>query len=175
MAGAAAIEGVIGLRAEFGAAMDAPSVSPGVHFPPPFYGVLGVLGGWLLQRHWPLRAPEGLARLVPGYAFIVVALLLMLPAMAALRRHRTTIRPDRAATTLLERGPFGLTRNPLYVSLLLLMSGLGFLLRAPWIFFLLPIVALILDRWVIAREERHLAAVFGEAYSAYKARVRRWI
>ncbi|HXC16895.1 MAG TPA: isoprenylcysteine carboxylmethyltransferase family protein [Holophagaceae bacterium] len=155
--------------------MDAPSASPGVRFPPPFYAALGVLFGWLLQRLWPLPAPEGFARLIPGYALVAVALLIFFSAMVTLRRHQTTIRPDRSATALVDSGPFALSRNPIYIALILMMSGLGFLFRAPWVFLFLPVMAVILDRFVIAREERHLAAVFGPVYEAYRMRVRRWV
>jgi protein-S-isoprenylcysteine O-methyltransferase Ste14 len=155
--------------------MDAPSVSPGVRFPPPFYAALAVLIGWLLQRQWPLSAPQGGLRWIPGALLAGVAALLMLAGALTLRRHRTTIRPDRAATELVMDGPYAFTRNPLYLAMVLVTPGLGFLLAVPWVFVLWPLVALILDRVVIAREERHLNAVFGKAYVEYKARVRRWI
>lgn len=149
--------------------------SPGVHVPPPLYAALAVLGGWLLQRRHPLPAPGGLIRESLGWGLVAAAALLMLAGMAALRRHRTTIRPDKAATALVQSGPYAFTRNPLYLSLALATPGLGFLLRAPWIWGLWPLLILVLDRAVIAKEERHLAAVFGEGYAAYQSRVRRWI
>ena len=155
--------------------MHTPATSPGIRFPPPLYAALAVLGGWLLQRRFPLPAPEGSWRWVPGALLVGAAAILMLVGALTLRRHHTTIRPDKAATTLVQSGPYGLTRNPLYLSLALATPGLGFLLRAPWIFILWVVVLLILDRFVIAREELHLDAVFGETYEAYKARVRRWI
>ena len=155
--------------------MDASAKSPGVRFPPPFYAALAVLGGWLLQRQWPLPAPQGGFRWIPGALLAGTAVMLMLAGALTLRRHRTTIRPDRAAAELVMDGPYAFTRNPLYLAMVLVTPGLGFLLAAPWIFILWPLVVLILDRFVIAREERHLDAVFGGAYAEYKARVRRWI
>ncbi|HXC17514.1 MAG TPA: isoprenylcysteine carboxylmethyltransferase family protein [Holophagaceae bacterium] len=155
--------------------MDASAQSPGVRFPPPFYAILAVLIGWLLQRQWPLPAPEAGFRWIPGALLTSAAVLLMLAGALTLRRHRTTIRPDRAATSLVGDGPYAFTRNPLYLAMVLVTPGLGFLMAAPWVFILWPVVALILDRRVIAREERHLEAVFGETYGEYKARVRRWI
>ena len=38
-----------------------------------------------------------------------------------------------------------------------------------------PVAMLLVDRFVIAREERHLRATFGDEYRAYCERVRRWI
>lgn len=155
--------------------MQPSAASPGIRIPPPLFAALAVGGGWLLQRRWPLPAPGDPVRDLAGWGLVAAAVLLMLTAMAALRRHRTTIRPDKAATALVQSGPYGFTRNPLYLSLALATPGLGFLLRAPWVWALWPLVILLLDRAVIAKEERHLAAVFGEAYADYRSRVRRWI
>jgi protein-S-isoprenylcysteine O-methyltransferase Ste14 len=53
--------------------------------------------------------------------------------------------------------------------------GIALLARKPWaLATLVPTVALI-DRGVIAREERYLTRRFGDEYRAYKARVRRWL
>jgi protein-S-isoprenylcysteine O-methyltransferase Ste14 len=53
--------------------------------------------------------------------------------------------------------------------------GLAVILGLMWAFLFLPIVLLVVDRLVIAREERYLEHKFGEEYVAYKGRVRRWI
>jgi len=155
--------------------MDDASRSPGIKVPPPVFAVLAALGGWLLQAAWPLPAPAGFWRSVPACLLLAAGFAVALWGAATLRRHRTTVRPDRAATALVEDGPYAFSRNPLYLALCILTLGFGFLLRAPWIFILWPLLALALDRFAIAKEEAHLAARFGGAYEAYKRRVRRWI
>ena len=57
----------------------------------------------------------------------------------------------------------------------LLYLGLTLLLDSPWPLLLLPVVLLIVDRYVIRREERHLEARFGADFDAYRRRVRRWL
>lgn len=155
--------------------MDAPSHSPGIRFPPPFYAALAVLAGWRLQLRFPLPGPDGFWRWIPGGLLVALAASLMGAGALTLRRHRTTIRPDRAATSLVQDGPYAFTRNPLYLAMSMATLGCAFLLRASWIFVLWPVVVVMLDRFVIQREERHLSAVFGNGYENYKARVRRWI
>ena len=49
------------------------------------------------------------------------------------------------------------------------------LLNTWWALALLPVVVLIVDRSVIAREERYLAAAFPAEYGQYRQRVRRWV
>ncbi len=63
----------------------------------------------------------------------------------------------------------------MYVSLVVLYLGITLFVNSWWPVILLPAVVLIVDRAVIAREERYLAAAFPEAYTAYRARVRRWL
>lgn len=81
-------------------------------------------------------------------------------------------KPTRALAT---GGIYRWTRNPMYLgmALLLLAAGLGF--ASIGVIALLPLVILIIDRFVIVREERYLLGMFGAEYAAYCARVRRWL
>ena len=54
-------------------------------------------------------------------------------------------------------------------------TGIGILLNNGWILILVAPVFLVMDLWVVRREERHLEAKFGEEYLRYKAAVRRWL
>jgi protein-S-isoprenylcysteine O-methyltransferase Ste14 len=72
-------------------------------------------------------------------------------------------------------GPYQFTRNPMYVGLLLLAAGMGLWMNTWWVFALLMPTLLIIDRYVIAREEQYLERRFGCEYDAYKQRVRRWL
>lgn len=54
-------------------------------------------------------------------------------------------------------------------------AAFGLLLDSVWVLAMVPVLVLLLDRLVIAREEVRLRAQFGEAYVAYQLRVRRWL
>ena len=71
-------------------------------------------------------------------------------------------------------GPFRFTRNPLYLGLALLYLGIALWLGVLWPVVLLPALILLVQQVVILREEAYLESRFGEAYRAYRARVRRW-
>lgn len=150
---------------------------PGVHFPPPFYFVLGFLAGWGLHRLVPLRVPteESDAMNAAGWVLIVVSLALMIWAQYTFLRHRTTIIPNRPASTMVTSGPYAFTRNPMYLSLTTLYLGLSLLTAMLWPILLLPIVLVLLTVFVIRREERYLAHAFGEDYAEFRRRVRRWV
>ena len=79
------------------------------------------------------------------------------------------------ASALLTSGPFRWTRNPLYLGLAILLACFGVLLDSAWMLSLTPVLVLLLDRLVIAREELRLRAQFGEEYEAYTRGVRRWL
>jgi protein-S-isoprenylcysteine O-methyltransferase Ste14 len=63
----------------------------------------------------------------------------------------------------------------MYVAMGLGYLGLAMTLNTMWALLLLPFVLVVIDRWVIRREERYLLGKFGEPYQAYCARVRRWL
>lgn len=151
--------------------------NPGIHYPPPLIYVAGLTAGWLLHRWRPLPiTPEGSpVGLAIGGLGILLWLGIFVSAVVAFRRQRTTLIPNRPAAALVTGGPYRLTRNPMYVSLVALYLGVTFLGNSWWPLFLLPLVVIIVDRAVIAREERYLASAFPTEYHAYAGRVRRWL
>ena len=99
----------------------------------------------------------------------------MPPVLVRFRRSGTTIDVRKPATALITEGPYRFSRNPIYVSLTLLYLGIGTLLNNAWILILVAPVFLVMNMWVVSREERHLEATFGEEFLRYKAAVRRWL
>lgn len=151
----------------------------GVPFPPPlaFLSALGV--GFALQHFFPVYIQHSTLGIdvleVLGAVLIAASAALAALAFISLRQARTSPFPERPTTSLVIRGPFRFTRNPLYVSMSLLHAGISVFANAIWpLFFLIP--AVISIRYlVIAREERYLAQRFGAEYETYCRRVRRWL
>jgi protein-S-isoprenylcysteine O-methyltransferase Ste14 len=85
--------------------------------------------------------------------------------------------PDPAVPTksIVRQGPFGRTRNPIYVSFALFDLGVALLLNNLWILLALVPLMLYVDRGIVRREERSLEQQFGDEYLDYKQSVRRWI
>ena len=115
------------------------------------------------------------ASLVCGIVLVILAPTLALSALVAMKTAGTNVNPAKPALTIVRGGPFRFTRNPMYLALCLLQVALGFFLN-DWItlLFVVPL-ALIMHYGVILREERYLAAKFGEPYLELKRDVRRWI
>ena len=151
--------------------------SSGVVFPPPLVAWGGIGAGWALDRFvFPLPVGlEGAARTRVTLLLGVLCFGVFGWSISRFRRAGTSIRPDRASTTLVTDGPFRYSRNPLYVSILVFQAGAGILLDSVWILMFLVPVALVLHYGVILREERYLERKFGDAYRDYKRAVRRWL
>ncbi len=120
----------------------------------------------ILDPSW--SRPMGVVLLVAFAGWNGWALLLM-------RLHRTGLMPGQETRTIIDEGPFGVSRNPLYVGLVVAHIGLALLWTSLWAVVLLPFAIAGLRWGAIAPEERYLRARFGEEYIAYCARVRRWL
>ena len=111
---------------------------------------------------------------IPGRILIAFALALMIWSVIAMRRAGTTPNPTRPTTALLTAGPFGFTRNPMYLAWELVIVGVGLAANSPWVILMAVPDAILTRRLVIDKEERYLDTKFGSEYRAYKSRVRRW-
>ncbi len=154
----------------------APSQGKGpVPFPPPAIYVTGLLLGIIVESIEPSPALHP-AITIPAAA-ICLGLAIYLDGSASKRfiRNKTAMIPWKPASALVTDGPYRFTRNPMYLGMVFLYSGLAFSFGLLWAFVFLPVVILLIDRTVIAREEPYLERLFGEGYLNYKARVRRWI
>ncbi len=144
--------------------------------PAHFALALGV-GAWLQSAlQLPLPAPTPLAWIeLAGGVIACLGLALAVSCFMLFARRRTTIMPSGHPSRLVLDGPYRFTRNPMYLALVLSYVGLCLQLGLLWAVALLPLPWLALQRYVIPFEEARLRNEFGRQYSAYCARVRRWL
>tara|TARA_B000000460_G_scaffold218031_1_gene168324 strand:- start:437 stop:907 length:471 start_codon:yes stop_codon:yes gene_type:complete len=83
--------------------------------------------------------------------------------------------PWKKDTAFVTSGLYRFTRNPMYLGMVLVQLGIACFAQSIGGLLSVPLAILLVDRFVIAREERHLRVTFGEEYRAYCRRVRRWI
>lgn len=152
-----------------------PSDSPGVRFPPPFLYAAAVAGGWLLNKRWPLPTGHASTASIVGVGLAVAALALALGSMGKFWRSKTSIIPNRPASSLVISGPYRFTRNPMYVGMATLTIGLALILDTWWPAILLVPTLMLVQRLVIEREERYLQRRFPGEYERYMRQVRRWL
>lgn len=162
---------------------------PGVIAPPPLIYIGFLVLGWGLAALGarPEAAAAGLGWLDTGFGLttelrrgIALPLIfggLLLDGMAAglFRRHDTAVEPWKPSTALVTEGLYRFSRNPIYVGFAVTYAGLAIAMDSVLALALLVPCLAVVDRLVIAREERYLADRFGADYAAYRARVRRWL
>jgi protein-S-isoprenylcysteine O-methyltransferase Ste14 len=145
--------------------------------PPPVVALLAALAMWVAARKsgdaW---APE-VVRLALAIALAGVGAAFDLSGLLAFRRAKTTINPVKPQSTsaMVTSGVYQLTRNPMYLGLAFALCAWAVYLWSGWA--LLGPVAFVtyVTQFQIVPEERTLTELFGADYTAYKARVRRWL
>jgi protein-S-isoprenylcysteine O-methyltransferase Ste14 len=94
--------------------------------------------------------------------------------IATMKRAGTPIDNARRPTTLVERGPFCFTRNPMYLFGSACYAGMALLLVEPWSLALLAAVVVTTHYAVVLKEEEYLERRFGDAYRRCQAHVLRY-
>jgi protein-S-isoprenylcysteine O-methyltransferase Ste14 len=142
--------------------------------PPLLYGV-ALAAGFLLQWLAPRPILSSSARYWAGGVLLASGVLLAVWARRVMEQAGTNVNPTLPTTALVAAGPFRFSRNPLYVALTLVYVALALLANALWVLVLIVPVLFVTHYGVVRREERYLEAKFGDAYRAYRSRVRRYL
>jgi protein-S-isoprenylcysteine O-methyltransferase Ste14 len=146
---------------------------------PPGVPLATILLGIGLHQLWPLGLGFEIAAparyWIGGAIAVGAAALLGFWSVMLFRRSGQSENPWKPTPRIVDRGPFRFTRNPMYLQMLLVCIGVAVMLQNGWILVLTPVCAWVLQRFAIEAEEAYLERKFGDAYLAYKRRVRRWI
>ncbi len=150
---------------------------PGIYIPPPLFYVAIFFAAVLMQRLLPLSRNffYTTTSKIIGSVVILIGLLFNLPALRQFFKTKNTLVTIKPANSLQTTGIYSVSRNPMYLSLLLFYIGLSFIIGNWWNLILLPFLILIVQEYVIKREEKYLDRRFGQQYFDYKAKVRRWL
>ncbi|MEM7799271.1 MAG: isoprenylcysteine carboxylmethyltransferase family protein [Chloroflexota bacterium] len=147
----------------------------GVAFKPPVLLLIFIVIGFACRLFIPLNFLPRPWPLILGPLIIVAALALFITTVRTMSGAQTGIDPDSGTAVILKSGPFRISRNPIYLSMVFLLIGIGISANTLW-FIGLAIVFFFLLSWgVISREELYLEKKFGEDYLSYKGEVRRWL
>jgi protein-S-isoprenylcysteine O-methyltransferase Ste14 len=145
--------------------------------PPLILLVLAILLMVGLRDFYPLALLEHGLISVVGVVSIGLGLGLMLVAAMQMRRHRATLDPRYPEKTqvLLDKGLFAVSRNPIYLGMVVILFGTALLLAELTAFLVLLMFVRYLTRYQIEPEEACLEERFASDFEAYCNQVRRWI
>ena len=158
--------------------MSEASDNAGVIAPPPLLAaaaiVLGLALDWLAPAYLLTVLLTLTARILIGALLMAAGLGLVIPANLVFRRAGTHPEPWKPSLTLATGGVFAWMRNPMYVGGTLILLGLALALASDWTVVMTVVFALVIHFGVVLREERYLAAKFGEPYQRYMEQVPRY-
>ena len=130
---------------------------------------------WVVSRIYPFNPGLGIIGKMAGGIVLFCGVSLFLVAVGHFRIQGTTVMPTREPDKLVSEGIYRVTRNPMYLGMLLMLIGFPFVMESVTGLIFSLLFFLIMDRSVIPREERVVEGVFGEEYRWYKSKTRRWI
>jgi len=145
--------------------------------PPPAVALVIAVLMWLLSLLAPALAFTIPARLLIAIILAIAGVATAVAGVTTFARAKTTVNPTtpQKSSSLVSWGIYSITRNPMYLGLLLELTAWTIFLSNPLPFLLLPAYMIYINRFQIAPEERALASLFGRDFAAYQSRVRRWI
>jgi len=136
--------------------------------------ILGLVLDRVLALPLTLPGPDPVLWAAGG-GMILLGIAIFAAAVRNFSHAATPVPSTRPVRTLVTTGIHRLSRNPIYVGMFLLYTGIGVAARSQWVLLLAAPLAVTMRYGVVAREEAYLERRFGDAYRRYKARVRRWL
>ncbi len=145
--------------------------------PPPLVAILFGILMWLLSRLTPAIDAAAGWRLGISVLLLLVGVAVCLSGVLSFHLARTTVNPLKpdTATALVSSGIYRHTRNPMYLGFAIVLVAWSIYLASPIALLGVAGFVLYMNRFQIAPEEQALAALFGESFSTYRTRVRRWL
>ena len=145
--------------------------------PPPVVMIIVAALMWLARTLTPTLELPDYARVATAAAIAVIAATLAITAAFTFRRAKTTTNPFKPekASSLVTRGAFRFSRNPMYLSLALLLVAWATFLASPLLLLGVVVFVLYMTRFQIHPEEETLSRLFGSHYLTYKTTTRRWL
>lgn len=148
-----------------------------LRIPPPLVALIHGALMWAIARLGPTLAVPDALRTTAALIVFSVGFAVAIAGVVSFRLAKTTVNPlkPETATSLVSSGIFGVTRNPMYLGLLLALLAWTVYLASP-VALLGPVAFwLYITRFQILPEERAMAKLFGDSYTEYTLKVRRWI
>ena len=130
---------------------------------------------WLLPIVF--LAPVYESKFQTGFSAILtlIGIAIAMLGVQELRKNGTHVEPYKPSKLIVSSGIYGLTRNPIYLGMVVFFFGVNMFWNLEWGVLLTLVVFLVLHYGVIKREEAYLEKKFGEPYAAYRRQARRWL
>ena len=142
---------------------------------PPVYLVLSLVLMWFCHHFFPIRQYIDEPVVYLGVIPVLLGIVMAAVSAAKFKLLKTGLEPFDEATALVTSGFYRITRNPMYMGMFMMLSGVAVLMGSLGAWMPVPLFVLIIRNNFVLGEERFMEAAFGQQYLDYKSNVRRWI
>lgn len=139
--------------------------------------IIAVLLMIVFSKLWPALILNWPAHNQVALLLFVLAIFIGISAIISFKRHKTTVNPTKpeASTSVVSSGVYSLSRNPMYLAMLISLISVAYYLQH---IIALPVIFIFIaymTRFQIIPEEKMLTNIFGQQYLDYQKKVRRWL
>ena len=110
-----------------------------------------------------------------GVMILIVSFIVNILAYREFKKSVTPHAPFMKPTVLIQNGVFTMSRNPVYLALILSQLGLAFVFDSIWLFVSTLMLWIMLDILIVRSEEKILESIFNQEFENYKNQTRRWL
>jgi protein-S-isoprenylcysteine O-methyltransferase Ste14 len=143
--------------------------------PPPIVTLLFGLAIYLMEDFFPLLRIPYAGMFCIG--FVTLGLGIFIAAVLSFKKYQTTVNPlkPETASTLVVDGIFGLSRNPMYLGMLMMLWAIAIQFNPVGGLIFCPLFVVYLNVFQIMPEEEAMTGLFKGEYLEYQQQVRRWV
>eukprot|EP00898_Chlorokybus_atmophyticus_P008117 jgi/Chlat1/8306/Chrsp78S07721 len=156
-----------------------PGNSPEVKVPPPVFQlaciVLGVMLKFFYKPFIMFTEEHYFVKLLAAAFALSTAVFIFYMSLAELAKNKTSVKHHQKVSAIVTTGPFGQSRNPIYMSFFFLQAGLAAAMNTYWLVLTAIPFVLYIVYIVIPAEEDYMRSKFGMRYVQYTKKVRRWM
>ena len=139
--------------------------------------IIAVLLMIVFSKLWPELILNWPAHKQIAILLFSLAIVVGISAIISFKRHKTTVNPTKpeASTSVVSSGVYSLSRNPMYLAMLISLISLGYYLQQITALPIILIFIAYMTRFQIIPEEKMLTKIFSQQYLDYQSNVRRWL
>lgn len=138
-----------------------------------FIFIICLAGSLAIDLFIPLEIPFN--SLYLGAIIVILGISLLVTAKSQLKKHKQPTAPNRPTTRLVTSEVFKYSRNPVYLGLIFVYIGIGFMIKSLWILISTIVLIILIKKILIIPEENYLLKKFDKRYKDYKNKTGRWI
>lgn len=142
---------------------------------PPRIAMALILGAAVMHLLTPVVSLHIFSSAFASVAFALSGFSTMMWAWWQFQQRKVAICPTEATAHLITDGIYRVTRNPMYLGIVMMLTGIAMYFGTLPFYFAVIVYILIIDRAFCHYEEQKLLDTFGSEYAEYRSRVRRWL